>query len=286
MKLAIMQPYFFPYIGYFQLIHAVDKFMLYENVTFRKKSWLTRNYVMPKDGKLLPIFVPVADKSSFKSIMEMKISSCEKWKSNILKKIFFAYKRAAFFEETMPLLGQLFAAEYANLHEYNSASIIKICSHLGISTTISSDHSSYVEMENELSKSFDLFHNNLVESAENMLDKKTARVITICKIEGASTYCNPINGTTLYKNDDFVKEEIELGFIKKHEFRYKQFNNSFTPNLSIIDVLMHCGKERTKQLLEEYEILFCDRKLINHHVHVGYSSEAFNENDVRFSEGD
>lgn len=250
-----MQSYFFPYIGYFQLISAVDKFMLYENVAFRKKSWLTRNYIMPKGGSPLPISVPVANKSSSKKIREIKISGGGKWKSNMINRLTLAYKRATFFEETMPLLSQLFASDCANLHEFNSTSVINICSHLDISTSITSDNSCYVEMENELSRASDLSHNNLVENAENLLDKKTTRVINICKKEGATTYYNPIGGMALYKKNDFAKEGIELGFVKTNGFTYKRFDDCFTPNLSIIDVLMHCGKEKTKEFLEEYTII-------------------------------
>jgi hypothetical protein len=255
MKLAIMQPYFFPYVCYFQLINAVDKFLLYENVAFRKKGWMTRNYILPKNGKLLSISIPVVARSSFRQILDLKISEYRKWGNALLRKIYFAYKHALYFDETMALLKQCIDPDYSKLHEFNSTSIVKICTHLNIPTTITTDHSCYLELESELSRTFDVLHHHVEEDAQNLLDKKNARVIAICKKEGASIYYNAINGRSLYKKEDFAKEQISLSFIKTNGINYKQFHSPFMPNLSIIDVLMHCGKEKTKQLMDEYDII-------------------------------
>jgi hypothetical protein len=255
MRLAIMQPYFFPYIGYFQLINAVDKFMLYENVDIRKKSWMTRNIILPKGGELLTIFVPLENHHSSKPIREIRILPSIKWRENLLNKLFYGYKNAVFFDETFPLLCQLIAYEDDRLHAFNCNSIIQICMHLEMTTTITFEHSYYLEMENVLCRTFALEYKNVMETSSNMPDKKTARIINICKHEGATDYYNAIGGTELYKKSDFAAAGNTLSFIKTNAFTYTQFNCSFMPNLSIIDVLMHCGKAKTKCLLEEYTLI-------------------------------
>jgi hypothetical protein len=254
MNLAIMQAYFFPYIGYFQLIKSVDKFIVYENVSFRKKSWIARNTILANDGKLLPIVVPVSHKSSFKEIRDLQIVPCKEWNRSLINKIYFAYKKARFFEETFPVINHALSSEIIKLHEFNAELIKEICSHLEITTIISSDNSVYLPMERELDGRFSQFYPQVIEDHDNMADKKTERIISICKQEKADCYYNSIGGFHLYSREDFMKHNLDLRFLLPGEVKYGQFHGGFTPNLSIIDVMMHCGKVTTRNYLDQYQI--------------------------------
>jgi len=250
-----MQPYFFPYIGYFQLINSVDKFLLYEHVTFRCKSWMTRNYIKPNNCTELMITIPIEDKSSFKTISELRIKNRDSWKHKTLKHLYIGYKKAPHFDEIYSIIKNIMECPHETLHEFNCNSIQAICHSLDINTQLSISHPQYLDFEDGLNLQYNSYHDRINESAFNCHEKKTARIVHICKEEKASIYHNAINGTKLYSKTDFINSGIELLFIETNPFDYKQFNHSFAPNLSIIDVLMHCGKLKTKELLNAYRLI-------------------------------
>jgi hypothetical protein len=247
MKLGIMQAYFFPYIGYFQLINQVDQFILYEHVTFRKDSWIYRNRILAKNAAE-PFFlvVPVQSKSSNKKISETLLNSDGAWKPRLLKTIYFCYKKARFFDETFPVVEKLIRTPSQSLQEYNAASLSGICTHLGLRTTIVSDNRRFLAMEREL----DEIYRDSTTRPAHLPEKKTLRIVNICRQEGASTYFNPINGVGLYQKAEFRKYGIDLQFLERGNLIYQQFREEFTPDLSIIDVLMHAGREQTIELLK------------------------------------
>ena len=107
MKLAIMQPYFLPYIGYFQAIHAVDKYILYDNLTFIKDAWMNRNRLMLSNGAITTFSVPIIAKSSNTMIADIRIDNSQKWAEKLLKTIFLNYKKAPFFDEIFPIFEKL-----------------------------------------------------------------------------------------------------------------------------------------------------------------------------------
>ena len=246
MKTGIMQSYFFPYIGYFQLIESVDTFILYENVAFNKKSWITRNRILDK-GKGVPFFinVPVKGKSSNKLIKEIEINEDEKWKGKLLKLIYFNYKKASFFNEIYPFLEEVINSSEESLHLYNSNSIIKICNLLDIKTNILFDNKVNEDVEIELQNQNDI----------NFEDIKSERIFKICNKYNFKTYINPIGGTELYNKEHFSKNGLDLFFVNTKEYDYSQFNHTFNPHLSIIDMLMHIGVEQTKKTVKKYNLV-------------------------------
>lgn len=255
MKLAIMQPYFFPYIGYFQLIHAVDKYILYENVDYIKKGWVHRNRILVKYGGPIYILVNIEARSSNAKISDTKLCNDAKWKNKILNLIKYNYSRSAHFQEIFPLVENIVCENSDNIHMYNSNCIIKICDYLDISTKIQYSNQHYLEMEKLLDDEYCQKNTASEEMPPQMhLDKKTARVLKMCKQEGADVFINAIGGKTLYRKEVFKNCGIHLYFIEIEEIKYPQFSHSFVPNLSIIDVLMHCGKEKTKDLLTKYRV--------------------------------
>lgn len=256
MKLAIMQPYFFPYIGYFQAISAVDKYILYSNLNFIKEAWMNRNRILQRNGEIQQICVPLHHKSSFSSINDIHIDNTKPWKKKMLLSISSCYKKAPFYEEIMPMIEGIISADVNLLKDLNACSIKQIASFLEINTEIDCDCNRFIEMENKL-ENIENDYSIIPYLEKTRPVKKVARVIEMCRMEDSCTFYNAIGGTALYSKEEFASYGIELKFVQTNSIEYKQCSKSqeFCPNLSIIDVLMNNGKEGTKQLLKEYVLV-------------------------------
>jgi len=254
MKLGIMQPYFLPYIGYFQLINVVDKYILYDNINYMKKSWVNRNRFLKINNGPSFFNIPLKDKSSFKKINEIELLDNDIWRKQILNSIFFNYKRAKYFSAVYPLIETIVLHSTNKLSDLNSNCIVSICKYLGINTEIIIDSSKYNYIEEKLSSTV-LNNLNFPEIELLYLEKKVVRILEICKIERASTYVNAIGGKSLYSKDDFTQNGIELKFIESKPIKYKQFDNNFVSDLSIIDVLMFNSVEEINVLLNSFTLI-------------------------------
>lgn len=233
MKVAIMQPYFLPYIGYFQLINAVDKFVIYDNIEYTKKGWINRNRILV-NGKDEFMSLPITKASDFMHINQrFLVNNFENEKNKILRKIKECYRKAPNFEFVYRLSEEIFNFENNNLFEFVFNSIKKICQYLGINTKLIT------------SSSININHNL----------KSEDKVISICKSLNSTIYINSIGGQNLYTKKNFYNSQIELFFIKSQPIAYKQFDFEFSPWLSILDVLMFNSIETTKDFLSKYEIL-------------------------------
>ncbi len=255
MKLAIMQPYLFPYIGYYQLISAVDKFLLFDNVNYIKKKYVNRNQYLVVNGKPTFFIVPVKDKSSFTKISEIEVVTENKWRSNILKSLYVNYRYAPFFNDVYPILEDVINTDTNLLSVLNGQSIIKVCRYLDVSTEIVADVSKYYELEESLGGKYEDIVQKFPYITSNNLEKKVIRAIEICKKENSTVYVNAIGGQTLYNKDDFANHGISLYFIRSEDISYIQRSPVFYPNLSIIDVLMNCGKVKTKDFLSMFTLI-------------------------------
>jgi hypothetical protein len=233
MKLAVMQPYLFPYIGYFQLINSVDKFVFYDDVNFIKQGWINRNSILV-GGKALLFTVPLENQSSFKKINETFLSKkiYPSWADTLLKTIEQNYKKAPFFNEVYPLLKRVFQAENQSIASLAVFSIKSVADYVGITT--------------ELIDSSMKYNNHDLSSQ--------ARVLDICRQEKASQYINLSGGMTLYSKSDFLEKGIELQFIQSEKIAYAQFNDNFVSNLSIIDILMFNDVSKIKDFLNHYNL--------------------------------
>lgn len=254
MKLAIMQPYFMPYIGYFQAIKAVDKYILYSNLTFIKEAWMNRNRVRFRDGRLCYIIVPLQHKSSNALISDTFIDNTKHWRKDVLNTVFMSYKKSEYFETIYPLLESLLNSDVDKLSDFNALTIKGISSFLDIPTVIESDNSAYFEMEKKL-ETIDTDYSSFPYMERTRPKKKVARVLEICRREGCDFFVNAIGGKVLYSKEEFAEYGIALNFVQTNSFTYPQYGRCFEPNLSIIDVLMHNGKEGTKKLLDEYTLI-------------------------------
>jgi hypothetical protein len=252
MKLAVMQPYFFPYIGYFQLINAVDKFILYDLLQYTKRSWITRNRLITLNQGVAYYSIPV-EKKSINNIRDVKIFNEIKWKEKVLKGITRNYNKAEYFNEVYPFIEHIFKKRFELLKDFNFFSVKAVSEYLGISAEIVNDNGKYEKMENMLKNETD--SKDRILSGLQAEDIKTRRVMEICKIEDADVYINPIGGMKLYDKQIFQRNGIKLLFVNTLSYSYKQFNSEFIPNLSILDVLMNCGKDQTKNLLSNYDLI-------------------------------
>lgn len=234
MRLAIMQPYLFPYIGYFQLIKAVDKFVFYDDVNFIKGGWINRNRILI-NGSEHYITVPCVSASQNKRIMDVEVDTKNKEYSNLLKTIEMAYRKAPCFGHVFPILENILSpVEHISISKLAEKSITEI--------------SKYLLLETE-------FLNSSISFQESKGLEKADRLIAICKKTGANIYINTGGGIELYSSHIFEQHKVHLSFIKSNSIHYTQFRNEFIPWLSIIDVLMFNSPEEAKYLLDQSEIL-------------------------------
>lgn len=232
MKLGIMQPYFVPYIGYFQLMNAVDKYVVYDDVNFIKGGWINRNRIL-LNGQPYFFNVPCLGASPNKKINEVKVNLDERLASKNLKLIQNAYSKAPYFKQIFPLVEDIVLFKEENIAKFIYHSFQVICNYLDIKTEL-------------------IFSSNLKK--DNSL-KGQDKVLAICKELSATEYYNAIGGQELYSFKDFERQNIKLCFVKTNQMEYNQFNNEFQPNLSIIDVLMFNSKEKVKEMLKEFTLI-------------------------------
>jgi hypothetical protein len=232
MKLAIMQPYFFPYIGYWQLIHAVDRFVIYDDVTYIKGGWINRNRLLI-NGKPRYFTVPLHHSSPHKCICDTVLQPSPIWRNKLVKMVENTYKKAPCFAEVFPVVERLIRHKTDNLADFVVNQLQILAAFMGISTEFMLTSRSY--------------DNDEFSGQERILD--------ICKREGATTYVNLQGGQTLYENSTFRVADIDLCFIVMHVLPYKQRSAGFVPYLSIIDALMEIGPVEVKHHLVAFSLV-------------------------------
>ncbi|NQY63323.1 MAG: WbqC family protein [Alteromonadaceae bacterium] len=236
MRLGIMQPYFFPYLGYFQLLNAVDKFVIYDNIQYTKKGWVNRNRIL-SSGKDTLFTIPLRKDSDYLNISDRYIVDelSSKWKTKLLNQIKSNYKKSMYFEQFYSVFENIINFENSNLFEYVDNSIRKICEYMDIDTKL-------------------IISSELPEEGYSHL-KGEHRVKAICGYLGAEVYVNSIGGISLYSKDSFDESSIQLRFIEMEKgVRYQQNCAIFISDLSIIDVLMWNNKETCRQMLSQYTL--------------------------------
>ena len=230
-----MQPYMFPYIGYWQLMNEVDLFVIYDDVNFIKRGWINRNNIL-ENGEASLFSMPLSGASQNKKINEIPFFELRKWSHKFLNQLKKSYAKAPYFKEIEELLQEIFNENYTE-----STSIADLfIKHVELIAQ-------YLEIDIELSTSSKAFNNSML--------KGQSRIIDICSLVSAQKYINPIGGKELYTTEAFEEENIELSFMQSKPFEYKQFDNEFVPWLSILDVLMFNSKEEVKHQLNQFELV-------------------------------
>lgn len=227
------QPYFMPYIGYWQLINAVDIFIISDDYNYIEGGWIGRNRIL-ENGQPRYFNIEISHVTSTKKINELYLSKEKFDRKKKLKQLWNVYKKAPYFEEGYALMEEVFDFEDLNLTEFLENSIRVVCSFLGITT--------------KFIRSSSILNNcNL---------KKENRIFDQCRYVGADIYINAIGGQKLYTFEQFRQQGITLGFIQTKNIQYKQLWYDFVPNLSIIDILMFNKKSEIEEMLQKYSILW------------------------------
>lgn len=230
MKLAVMQPYFFPYLGYFQLIHAVDVFVSFDDVTYIKRGWINRNFLL-MNCRPQRFTVPLSGASQFRRVDATPLANID-WQSKFLKSLRQAYSRAPQFATVFAKVEALLRKKRSSVAELALDSVKTVVDHVGLKTTIRTTSKIY----------------------DNADLKGQERILDICRREDADTYINLPGGKALYDREAFAARGVNLRFIKMEDVRYRQFQCEFVPNLSILDVLMFNAAEAVRELLQRYSL--------------------------------
>ena len=228
-----MQPYFFPYIGYWQLINAVDTFVIYDNIEFSKKGWFHKNNILMNNKRTL-FTIPIKKDSDTLNVVDRYLSdNSGKQISKILAQIKNSYRKAPYYNDVFPLVEAVFLNQEKNLFDYIYNSVEMVCDYLEIDTQIVK--SSTIDIDHSL--------------------KSQDKVIAINKKLNSTKYINPIGGRELYNVESFKSQGIKLQFLESEIPIYRQFSDEFIPYLSIIDVMMFNSKEEVKDMLNGYKLV-------------------------------
>jgi len=229
-----MQPYLFPYIGYFQLVHAADRFVVYDDVAYIKQGWINRNRILI-NGDASFFSVPIKHASSFTSIRDTLIDDDRqhaRWVEKLLKTFDNAYRRAPEFARIFPIVEDVFSRQTTRIADLAVASVKTVAAALELTTTFVDTSTTY----------------------GNADLKGEDRVLSICAAEGANVYVNVPGGRELYSRERFDAQNVRLCFVQPRPIEYRQFGAPFVPWLSIVDVLMFNPLETVRRYLETYDL--------------------------------
>lgn len=233
MKVAMMQPYLFPYLGYFQLVNAVDVFIFADDVNFIKGGFVNRNKILFHNEEWY-LTIPCLQ-SQNKYIKEIQIYKETKgYPKNILRTIQQTYAKAPFFADVFPMLETIFHSEVESISTLAATSVELVSKYLEINVD---------------------FKFSSVSFSHTKGQDRSTRLISITKELGGDTYMNPIGGAKIYDKDFFESQGIKLDFLESEAITYPQFKDNFIPNLSIIDVLMFNSIEDVNKLLTKYRLI-------------------------------
>jgi hypothetical protein len=236
--LAVMQPYFFPYIGYFQLVARSDLFVFYDDVQFARNSrsgWMNRNAVL-LNGAPHWLTYPISKGHQLELIRERRYRAADEDRQKVRNLLTSAYRRAPNFAPVFALVEEILEFPDVRVGAFNANLVERLAQYLGLTTRFMS--------------SSDLAYDRERKGPE--------RILAICEALGARAYVNAIGGMELYDPVLFEARGVELRFLRPAVRPYRQFGEGFVPNLSIIDVLMFCPADEVRAMLAEHELIAGD----------------------------
>ncbi len=232
MRLAIMQPYLFPYLGYFQLIQAVDRFVVYDDVSFIKQGWINRNRILV-NGAPHMFTMPLSGAGSFTAINAIELGKeYAPWRLKFLRTLIQAYGKAPHHASAIAVVEEVLRPDRTNLSELLISGLRVVMEYLDIRTELIPGSATY--------------RNSNLTGQDRLLD--------ICAREGASDYVNPIGGKELYSKETFADRGINLWFVRSLLKAYPQFGGDFQPGLSILDAMMFVPPSELKGMLSDYTL--------------------------------
>lgn len=233
MILAGNQPYFIPYIGYWQIINAADCYTIADDFNYIERGWINRNRVLTNKKEWAYLNIEISHASSNKMINELEVALNPRAIKKKQKFLEFSYAHAPFYSEGSRLMNSIINCGLVNLADFLEFSIRSICDYLNIQTKI-------------------IRTSSIPGNSEK---KAEYRIFDICEYTGADTVYNAINGYKLYDLAEFEKRGLRLAFLKRGDIRYKQFTDDFIPDLSILDVIMFNPVEKIQEMLKDYSLI-------------------------------
>lgn len=218
MNLALMQPYFFPYVGYFDLICNCNRFVVFDEAQYIKQGWINRNRVLHPGEGWQYVTVPVQKHRSSTRIGQVSIVPDDSWKSKLKARLTHLKSHAPHYAETMDLLDDCLDSDERSISKFNVAIIEKICRFLGIEFNCSYISELGLDLGSGLGPG---------DWALQLARRLKAR-----------NYVNLPGGEDLFDAAAFQKSDIGLCIRKIEPFVYSTGKYVFQENLSIIDVLM------------------------------------------------
>jgi len=233
MRTAIMQPYFFPYLGYFNLIHACDTFVFLDNVQHIERGFVNRNRILVQ-GKPHLFTVPLAAGPREAWITERALSdSFPQFRTKFFAMLKHAYAKARNHAAVMELVADVLATETLTLAQLCQQSILATARYLGLERRF-------------------LVASEMLTAEDARQLKGADKILALARALGTTRYLNPIGGVELYHKELFAREGMELRFVKPALPAYPQPTATFVPALSILDVMMHTPKEDLAAQLSAY----------------------------------
>jgi hypothetical protein len=227
MKIAVMQPYIFPYLGYFKLVSGVSRFVFLDDVNFIKKGWINRNRLLIS-GEVKYFTVPLSGASQNALICEVPVLNDRVWRRKFEASVVQSYSKAFYFEQVYSLLSSVLFGGHDMIGEMAKDSVLKVADYLSLPV--------------EFVLSSGIYRNQTLKAEKRILD--------ICRKEESSVYLNLDGGRDLYCAASFAASGVELAFVDSRLPAYPQFSLSFEPGLSIIDVLMHNSPSQVLEMLK------------------------------------
>ena len=235
MRAAIMQPYYFPYLGYFSLIKNADRFVVFDTPQYIRHGWVDRNRVLKQNGGWQYLKVPVVKPTQNTPINKVEISEKEDWKNKTLAQLTHYKKKSRRYHEVVALVDRCLAIKTNNLAEQLTHSLKETCSYIGLAKKI------------EVFSQMNLTIGDVSAPDEWGLE--------ICKSMGAGSYVNAIGGKEFFDTDKYAAANIPIQFLDFQIAEYKQKGDPFEPGLSIIDVLMFNSPERVLEMLDDFVLV-------------------------------
>lgn len=233
-KIAIMQPYFMPYLGYISLIKHTDEFIIFDTPQFMRHGWIERNRILKQDTGWMYIKVPLVKSPRETPINKMLIDNSQDWKSKIKSQLQIYKKSAPFYEPVMSMVDKLFEQDYTSIAELNMKSLQAICDYLGI------EH--HIHMFSEMN----------LDIVQPTAPDEWALNISLA-LKDIDEYWNPPGGIEFFDRKKYEDQDIKLVFQKPILSEYNQRRDIFEPGLSIVDVMMFNSPEEINQMLDNYE---------------------------------
>lgn len=233
MNLAIMQPYFFPYLGYFSLIKASDRFVIFDTIQYIRHGWMNRNRILRANGGWQYIGIPLKKHARSTLIVDVEVSG-EDWKNRILRQLAHYRQKANNYSQVMRLLDRCFDTSEKKLAKLNVRFLRLTCEYVKLKF----EYEVFSEMKMSLGD---------VEEAGDW-------ALAISQQLKATQYINPPGGEKIFDIRKFKRQEIELSFLSNRLSPYPQKREEFVAGLSIIDVLMNNDVDQTMKLIEDYEV--------------------------------